>query len=291
MYAAAGQVSRSKINAKIHNRYNPDQNIDRHKCKRVVPMEVLSLGYSRTGTLSMQKALTILGYPNVYHFSSFYDNVQDCDMWMELLEAKFEGKGTYGKEDFDKLLGHCGGLTDMPCILFAKELVEWYPDAKVVLVERNVESWLKSWSTFLDAAMSPALPMLAKLEPTYLKRIVRVGVAGTDILYGSAKTKAAAKARSKEEYMKHYALVRSVTPKERLLEFNLADGWEPLCQFLGKPVPKGVPFPTENDSVRNQKSFEELAKMGLKRIAKRAVVGAALLGIPLAVLYVSRRRL
>lgn len=46
--------------------YNKDQNIDRRKSHRVVPMEVICPGYSRTGTLTMQKALEILGYPNVY---------------------------------------------------------------------------------------------------------------------------------------------------------------------------------------------------------------------------------
>ena len=43
---------------------NPDENIDRHHCRRVVPMEVLSLGFSRTATLSMREALMILGYPD-----------------------------------------------------------------------------------------------------------------------------------------------------------------------------------------------------------------------------------
>ncbi len=124
----------------------------------------------------------------------------------------------------------------MPCLSFAPELISYYPDAKVVLVERDVDKWYQSWSAFLDNAMSPGLPILAKLEPYYLGRIAAVGTKGTDLLVGSGKSVAAAKARSREAYLKHYALVRSVTPKERLLEFSLADGWGPLCEFLGKPV-------------------------------------------------------
>ena len=69
--------------------YNPQQNIDRSQHQRTVPMEVLSLGYSRTGTLSMCLALEILGYPNPYHFSAFYDNVVECDMWASALTAKY----------------------------------------------------------------------------------------------------------------------------------------------------------------------------------------------------------
>src|ERR1700761_3615852 len=103
--------------------YNQDQNIDRRKSKRTVPLEVLSLGFSRTGTLSMREALEILGYPNPYHFSSFYDNVKDCDIWLDLITAKFDGQGTVTKQDFDGLLGHCGAVTDMPCKLYHRHII------------------------------------------------------------------------------------------------------------------------------------------------------------------------
>ncbi len=81
-------------------------------------------------------------------------------MWLQLTKAKFEGKGTYGKEDIDKLLGHCGAVTDMPRHLFTEETIEWYPEAKVVLVELNIDSWCRPWSAFLADAMSPAFPFL-----------------------------------------------------------------------------------------------------------------------------------
>lgn len=259
--------------------YNRDQNIDRHKCSRKVPMEVLALGYSRTGTLSMRGALEILGYPEPYHFSNFYDNVQDCDMWQELLAAKFDGKGTVTKQQFDGLLGHCGALTDMPCHLFAAELLEFYPDAKVVLVERDIDSWYKSWSRFLGNAFHPALPRLARLDPYGIGRIIGTGKAGVSKQTGSATTLAAARARSKDEYRKHYALVRSLTAKDRLLEYQLTDGWEPLCEFLGKPVPD-VPFPNVNDSKSNGLGFKELAAKGKKTIIRNALTGLTIIGVP-----------
>ena len=136
--------------------------------------------------------------------------------------------------------------------------------------------------------MSPLFPILSKLEPSYLGRIASVGGRGTILMVGSGRSKAAAKARSRELYLKHYAFVRSVTPKERLLEFSLSDGWEPLCRFLGKPVPT-VPFPHENDTVRNSKSFEELAKMAIKKIVKRAMLAVAVVGVPGLAYYMSAR--
>lgn len=264
--------------------YNKDQNIDRRKQKRVVPLEVLALGYSRTGTLSMRGALEILGYPDVYHFSSFYDNVQDCDVWLELINAKFEGRGTVTKQQFDGLLGHCGAVTDMPCHLFAAELMQYYPDAKIVLVERDIDSWNKSWSDFLENSFNPVFPMLAKLDPYFMGRIVGVGVSGVDKQVGSAKTLAAARARSKEEYQKHYALVRSLAPKNTLLEYRLTDGWEPLCRFLGKEVPD-VPFPHVNDSGSNTQGFKELAAIGMKNIGRNIALALAVVGVPTLALF------
>jgi hypothetical protein len=45
---------------------------------------------------------------------------------------------------------------------------------------------------------------------------------------------------------RHNAWVREQVPKEKLLEMDLAGGWEPLCKFLNKPVPN-EPFPRMND--------------------------------------------
>lgn len=218
--------------------YNPDQNIDRRKSTRTVPLEVLSLGYSRTGTLSMHTALSILGYPDPYHFSSIYDNVKDSDAWVDLLGMKFDGKGDgkVTKQHLDAVLGHCSAVTDMPAICFATELIEFYPEAKIVLVERDIDSWYASWSAFLQEAMSPVLPLIGIFDSGFLGRIARVGVKGTEVLVGHAKTLSAARARGREEYRKHYALVRSLAPRERLMEFKLKDGWGPLCEFLEQPV-------------------------------------------------------
>lgn len=272
--------------------YNEDQNIDRRTQHRTVPLEVLCLGYSRTGTLTMHTAMSILGYPNPYHFSSMYDNVRDSDAWMELIDIKFEGKGRKGgltKADFDAVLGHCGAVADMPAIHFAAELIEFYPDAKIVLVERNIDSWYASWSAFLDSAMNPTLGYIAKLDAGVLGRIARVGSTCTNLLVGSATSLTAAKARSKEEYRKHYALVRSLAPKDRLLEFSLKDGWEPLCEFLGRPMPK-EPFPHVNDSASNAQGFKELGAMAVKRIAKKGAAASLVVGVVAAVIFQVRRR-
>jgi Sulfotransferase domain len=125
--------------------------------KREIPMKILCLGYSRTGTLSLYTALQMLGY-RPYHMAEAIQNA-DVDMpcWAEGIEAKLLGKGKpWGREEFDKLTGkhdvrrqshslstveaHCGqAVLDVPCILFVEEMIAAYPDAKVILTERPVE--------------------------------------------------------------------------------------------------------------------------------------------------------
>ena len=62
-------------------------------------------------------------------------------MWQDAFAAKFDGEGEFGREQWDQLLGHCQAVCDWPAVAFAKELIEAYPDAKVLITTRDVDSW------------------------------------------------------------------------------------------------------------------------------------------------------
>ena len=94
------------------------------------PMQVLALGLSRCGTESLKFALEDLGYKGVYH--GFEVKADQCMVWSRLWDAKAVGSGpAIGVEDFDKLIGSCEAVTDAPCNMFGKEMIEAYPEAKV----------------------------------------------------------------------------------------------------------------------------------------------------------------
>lgn len=95
--------------------------------------------------LATSNALRLLGINECYHgWQPLLGNPRDNEMWMEALEAKYDGKGKpYGREEFDKLLGHCQGVSDMPAILFTDELIKAYPEAKVILTHRNFDTWYR----------------------------------------------------------------------------------------------------------------------------------------------------
>jgi hypothetical protein len=260
---------------------NPDANIDRRTSHRTVPMKVLSLGCPRTGTLSMQEAYSMLGYASPYHFSSVFDNIRDADMWQEAFSAKFRGGPSLDwRKHFDCLLGHCAAITDAPAVLFWKELVDAYPDAKVVLVERSAEKWLPSCETLLVGILNPvAAYVLRYSDPTWTGRWNGLGRSWVEALFGSTNL-ATAKANAVERYEAHYAAIRATVPADRLLEYKLGSGWQPLCKFLGRPEPD-APFPHRNEANTLERAFVRAIQKSLMRSARN--VGVVLGGLAVMV--------
>ncbi|KAK6400017.1 hypothetical protein LTR81_024679 [Elasticomyces elasticus] len=87
-------------------------------------MKVLSLGYSRTVTMTMKTALAILGI-STWHRVAMAENPADASMWAEAIEAKVDpqsGLVPFGRQDFDNLLGHWGVCTDQTSVLIVEEL-------------------------------------------------------------------------------------------------------------------------------------------------------------------------
>lgn len=199
----------------------------------------------------------MLGINECYHgWHPIFGNPRDNEMWMEALEAKFDGKGKpYGREEFDKLLGHCQGVSDIPAILFSKELIEAYPEAKVILTHRNFDTWYKSCAESLDVALSHPINfgLMQPLVTVFRRhdRWTRPALLKTwNILF-----RGNFKANAREVWDEHYGLVRSLVPPERLLEYNVKDGWDPLVEFLDVEHP-GVPFPTGNTTSATIKRAE-----------------------------------
>ncbi|KAK4540175.1 hypothetical protein LTR36_009761 [Oleoguttula mirabilis] len=231
----------------------PGTDIDRRTRHRTVPLEVLSLGMPRTGTLSMQEALSTLGYATPYHYVSIFANARDADMWLPAFRAKAAGK-PFTRREWDQLLGHCGAVTDVPCVYFWRELVAAYPEAKIVLVERDEDKWFASIEGLLEGVLNPvAVYVLRFTDPRWFGRINNTGLQWIEAFFGSTNL-AQAKRNARQAYRAHYAGIRATVPKERLLEYELGSGWEPLCEFLGKDVP-GVAFPRRNEAKTIQAAF------------------------------------
>lgn len=222
--------------------------IDSHPGKRTKPMRVLCLGQSRTGTMAIFTALQRLGYTPYHMTVAIGSPKTSLGLWCEALDAKFNGKGKpWGREEFDKILGDYDAVADVPAICFVEELVAAYPEAKVVVTQRDVDSWLRSMdSTAGHILRWPLWETLGKWDPAlagpFWEHALKVMPANFRTLNDFSPTSPA-----RQAFIDHYELVKKTVPADRMLEFRVQEGWEPLCEFLDEPVPE-TGFPRLNDA-------------------------------------------
>jgi hypothetical protein len=245
----------------------------------------------------MKAALEILGYNDVHHMMCVFKNPPEAEMWAEAANARFNGRGTpYGREEWDQLLGHCQvcrpfirtrerthvlkAVTDAPGALFAADLIAAYPEAKVILTNRDPAKWWVSFSQTLGTQIGSHVFRLAGfLDPQGLGRIVALIPVLSNVLLGPTPTEESVKAR----FVAHYQNIREIVPKERLLEYEVSQGWGPLCAFLGDKVP-AVDFPRTNDTKMVRESFKATMKEIFWRFVMRMVLpGVLLTGVGWAV--------
>jgi hypothetical protein len=214
--------------------------------KRTKPMKILCLGLPRTATDSLRVALTTLGYDYVYHGFDHIADARDCVNWVQLWSLKTSGK-KITRADFDRVIGHCEAVTDAPACCFAEELVEAYPEAKIIVNYReDVEAWhrsvVTSWSTAEERA-GWVHPILCWFHA----RMFWVNVNEHRLTYGNLWRNDYRK-YAKDTYRDHYAMLRGMVKgmgKDKVLEFKAQDGWGPLCEFLGKGIPDAK-YPNRN---------------------------------------------
>ncbi|KAK8028589.1 hypothetical protein PG991_005645 [Apiospora marii] len=239
------------------------------------PMQVMSLGMTRTGSASITQALTILGYRNVHHGIQAISNPNDWTVFSNASDAFFETLPSYrgqpfGRFEWDKIFGQCEAVTDMGSF-FALPLIESYPEAKIVLVERDIESWYESME---EAIFSTTWGWRANLIIDVFGRFMNLtgGLTIRKIMLGyyEARNVTEMRAKAKERYRRHYAEIRAAVPEERLLNYDLKQGWGPLCEFLGKPVPD-MPFPQVNKRKEHVARVRAKQDMFLKAMCKKTL--------------------
>lgn len=197
-------------------------------------IEVIGAGYGRTGTDSLRTALEQLGFTRCYHMREVLDHPEHADAWRDALEGR--------PVDWDTLLAGYRATTDFPAGLCYRELADHHPDAKVVLTVRDPERWYHSArSTIFNPVMVTVVRAAALVNPR-LRRLAAMGrpLFGR-VLGGWWPHKATAIAR----FEQHVREVRETIPPQRLLVYEVSQGWEPLCAFLGVPMPD-QPFPHGN---------------------------------------------
>ncbi len=203
-------------------------------------LKLIGAGFGRTGTASLKGALEDLGLNKCYHMQEVFRNPAHAPIW----QAAAEGKPV----DWDALLKGYRATVDWPGCTFYQELLEHYPDAKVLLNVRDPEAWYKSMIDTIYHVSRPA-GFSKSLVPLFIPRLRRFISMNRAIIWQKTfdRSRFEDKAYALKIFNDHILEVKRVVPAEKLLVYEVKEGWEPLCAFLKVPVPD-KPFPLLNDS-------------------------------------------
>lgn len=241
-------------------------------------LEVIGAGYGRTGTMSLKAALEELGFSPCYHMTEVFANPEHIGFWETAVQRKSEGK----LDDWPKVFRGYRATVDWPGAAFYQELLEEYPAAKVILTIRDPDRWHESALSTIYGVQKVASSRLFSLTALFVPRMRhnrRAALMVADLVWqhhfdGKFEDHEYATAvfnRWNEE-------VKERVPPEKLLVYEVREGWEPLCEFLGVEVPKDKPFPHLNDGgsfrkmIRRSKAFVLAAMIGASSLAALALL-------------------
>jgi len=219
-------------------------------------LKIIGAGFGRTGTLSAYTALNQLGFP-CYHMFEVIENPKNkahLDFWRHVANTS---AGT--QHDWEKVFAGYTAAVDNPACCVWRELLVAYPDAKVLLTlhPKGAQAWHESTietiyfteTMWQFKVLELATPFGRKMGEMCHKLIWQRAHKGT------IPDREAAIAF----YHQHIEDVRATVPADRLLVYSVDQGWKPLCDFLGVPVPD-TPFPNVNDRAAIRKTLAGMTR-------------------------------
>jgi len=208
-------------------------------------LAIIGAGFGRTGTYSLKLALEKLGFGPTHHMVECFRLPQQFDLWLDVLA---------GHPNWNAVFGEFSSCVDFPACVFYKELAARYPKALVLLSVRDTaDAWYQSvqdtifhdeihgapWITRLMSAVLPYSRKWCKFKT----RLLEAQFGSMEVFKNEESLK--------RMYLEHIEEVKRIVPADRLLVYNVKQGWAPLCAFLKVPVPN-EPFPRANDTAQWQ---------------------------------------
>lgn len=187
---------------------------------------VVGAGVGRTGTHSLKIALEqLLGGP-CHHMLEIMGDPSQIPAWTDAIDGK--------PVDWSAMLEKYRAIVDWPGGAFWPELSAAFPDALVLLSVRDPEAWYRSASNTIFLSFDHVPPELKPWMDSVLK-----------LLRQRFSDQFDNPTAMMDAFVRHNDAVRAEVPAARLLEWTPGDGWEPICERLGLPVP-AEPFPVTN---------------------------------------------
>lgn len=206
-------------------------------------LRVIGAGAGRTGTESLRFALEALGFAPCHHMYALRDDPALVPPWLALARGKAE-------PDWDALFAGFEAQVDWPGAAFWRETAAHFPDARVILSVRDAEGWYRS----LAATLLPFVEARGRHHPPHRNDVAEI----TERLLRRELDDPWDPQIATIAYGRRNDEVREAIAPDRLLVLPLGAGWEPLCEFLDRPVPD-APYPSGNTAAE----FRERVARGL----------------------------
>ena len=227
-------------------------------------MQIISVGFLRTGTTSLRLALVELGLGPVYSLKELILDPSRAVDWIAVVQDPESA-------DWERIFAGYNSAVGTPTTTFWRQVVDAHPTAKVIVTVRDPQDWYESATRTIGEALAP--PTAVRLLTWRLKR----GRDPLEEIQRLAHEHEGGRFSTRDEavaaFEQHVADVRARVPADRLLLFNVRDGWGPLCSFLDVPEPAG-PFPRENDRT----TFRRRTRKAFTRVIVRRAVAATVAG-------------
>jgi len=223
---------------------------------------VIGAGLPRTGTMSLAQALQTLLGGECYHMKSVFE-LNDAQFWLSLHDRALPCTAKTFRQKFDD--GKFVAGVDYPFSYYYKTLMDAYPNAKVVLSVREPKEWYQSMKNTvykatceIPSTFPHSLVFNLPIWPaSQMGRQIRMARAHDEKMWDSVISGEEASVKFYNEWVDE---VKATVPKDKMLVFSVNEGWEPLCSFLGLPVPNGD-FPNLNKAVEMQKNIQGMTRM------------------------------
>ncbi len=193
-------------------------------------LEIIGAGVGRTGTMSLKLAINELGFGPCHHMDQVHANMaEQVPLWSAAVD---------GSPDWAAIYDGYPSAVDWPTAGFYRELAVQYPEAKFILTHRTPESWADSFGDTIYKLLA------GKDEaPPEMKDWL-------DMAFGVISKTGFPLGLSREQlidaFVAHNESVKRTIPSDRLLVYQVKEGWDPLCEFLDRPAPSDS-FPRTNN--------------------------------------------
>lgn len=230
-------------------------------------LKVIGAGLGRTGTLSLKFALEYLGLGRCYHMTELYSSGRNAlPLWLDAIN---------GKPHWDKIFHGFGATTDYPGSCFYQQLMDYYPEAKVILTVRDADSWFNSITEtiFSSRRDSNVFGDTGQAFSNFIRQPFGDKIDDREFMC--------------DYFNRWNQSVIDTVPKDRLLVIEPGAGWQPLCDFLEMDIPE-APYPKvharqqrkahENTTpAKNADELEQRMQQHLVRLNKKLQSERALL--------------